>query len=82
MVGGLGILMEQMVKLRAGGESECSKPQRQHETGNGEPSGFALTLSRNHAVAILATVGKSLRVYDKSRKSNRRIGSPNSDRVH
>ena len=39
-------------------------------------------LSRNHAVAILATVGKSLRVYDKSRKSNRRIGSPNSDRVH
>src|SRR5260370_40197288 len=44
MVGGLGILMEQMVKLRAGGEGERSKPQRQHETGNGKPSGFALTL--------------------------------------
>jgi hypothetical protein len=39
-------------------------------------------LSRIHAVAIEATVGASLWAYDKAHKVVRRIGSPNSDRIH
>ena len=39
-------------------------------------------LSRNHAVAIGVTVGKCLWAYEKAHQANRRIGSPNSDRVH
>ena len=39
-------------------------------------------LSRNDAVANEVTVGKGLWAYDKAHQVNRRIGSPNSDRVH
>jgi hypothetical protein len=43
---------------------------------------FIAKLSRNNAVAIEATVGKGLWAYEKAHQANRRIGSPNSDRVH
>jgi hypothetical protein len=41
-----------------------------------------LHLSRNHAVAIEATVGADLWAYEKAHQVVRRIGSPNSDRIH
>jgi TPR repeat protein len=54
---------------------------------NGSGTGFFITgdgylLSRIHAVAIEATVGKDWWAYDQPHQIVRRISSPNSDRIH
>jgi hypothetical protein len=51
-------------------------------SGGGTSTGGVYSLSRNDAVAIGATVGKGLWAYDKPHQAIRRIGSPNSDRIH